>query len=60
MVVKKDADFKNMKNLFLANCLKLNNGEEGFSKRVEKVMSNRIRANRNELLAPIDRKATKK
>ena len=36
-----------MKNLFLANCLKVKTGEEGFSARIENAMSNRIKANRN-------------
>ena len=45
-VVKKTEDFRNMKNLFLANCLKIKDGEHSLSQRAQKVMSNRIRANR--------------
>lgn len=33
-----------MKNLFLANCLKINEGEADLSKRMEKTMSSRIKA----------------
>ena len=44
-----------MKNLFLANCLKLKDGEEGFSEKVESAMSNKIKANRGTgaLLTPL-------
>ena len=45
-VVKKSEDFLNMKNLFLANCLKIKDGEYSLSQQAQKVMSNRIRANR--------------
>ena len=45
-VVKKNEDFRNMKNLFLANCLKLKQGEFDLSRKAEKAMSNRIKQNR--------------
>ena len=44
--MKKNEDFRNMKNLFLANCLKMKEGEFSLTQRAEKVMSNRIRAHR--------------
>ena len=55
MQVKNDEDFVNMKNLFLANCLKLKDGEEGLSEKAELAMSNKIKANRGTgtLLTPL-------
>ena len=50
---KKNRDFGKMKNLFLANCLKIKTGEEGLSQRMEKAMSNRIKANRGGELTPL-------
>jgi len=53
--MKPDEDFYKMKNLFLANCLKLKNGEEGLTESMEATMSSRIKAYRGGLntLTPI-------
>ena len=58
--MKPDEDFYKMKNLFLANCLKLKDGEEGLTDNVEQSMSNRIKAFRGGLntLTPIKRRTT--
>lgn len=58
--MKPDEDFYKMKNLFLANCLKLKDGEEGITNNVEQNMSNRIKAFRGGLntLTPIKRRTT--
>ena len=54
MQVKNNKDFSKMKNLFLANCLKVKDGEHESQVQIEKKMGARIRANRGDgLLTPL-------
>ena len=46
--LKQNEDFTKMKNLFLANCLKVKQGEHELNVRMEKAMSTRIKANRGD------------
>ena len=60
-MIKKDEDFNKMKNLFLANCLKLKDGESISSDRIVQQMSNKIKAFRgttSSTLAPISLRNT--